>query len=203
MDTQYNPNGAVYNPSGASYVEWSTVLAGTALALAVSIVFLQFGSAVGVANLDDLRTDVELTPMRFILAAVFVLFTQLISSLLGGYVAGRMRAPMTAISEHEREVRDGIHGVAVWATSTVAVVIAVSVGSFMADLVSNSTPVDTNQAQEVLNREHNFAIILAFATAATSLVSAVAAYFAATKGGDHRDMQTDLSRHLSFRRTRV
>jgi len=47
--------------------------------------------------------------------------------------------------------------------------------------------------------ERNTAIIFAFITGATSIVSAAAAWWAGTVGGDHRDQGTDFSTHFSFR----
>ena len=43
------------------------------------------------------------------------------------------------------------------------------------------------------------AIIFGFAMAANSLVSAVAAWWMGTMGGDHRDTSFDLSKYISFR----
>jgi hypothetical protein len=189
----------VLKSNDISYVQWSAIIAGTVLALAISLVLLQFGSAVGVANIESLRTDAEITAPRLLTAGIFVLVIQILASICGGYIAGRMRTSMMGASEHEREVRDGMHGLLVWATGTVAVVIAVSIASALAGLVANQA-VETPRPQDVLDREHTVAIILGFSAAATSLVSAVASWVAATKGGDHRDRAVDYSRFVSFRK---
>ena len=189
--------------TGTSYVDWATVFAGAVVAVAISFVLLQFASAVGVANMEALRDNVmELTRERLIIAGVIVLLIQVLSSLLGGYVAGRLRAPVGGVSLHESEVRDGLHGLLVWATSTIAVVVAAFIASSVAAMASAEvdTSVVTESPQAALDREQAVAIVLAFAAGATSLISAVAAWFAATKGGDHRDKAVDYSRHLSFRR---
>lgn len=189
--------------TGTSYVDWATVFAGAVVATALSFVLLQFASAVGVANIDALRDNVmELTRERLAIATIVVLVIQLLASLLGGYVAGRLRAPVGGVSLHESEVRDGLHGLLVWATATIAVVVAAFLASSVAALSAAEvdTGVAVEDAQAALDRENVVAIILAFAAGATSLVSAVAAWVAATKGGDHRDRAVDYSRHLSFRR---
>lgn len=191
---------SIVKSSDASYVEWGAIIAGAVLALAISLVLLQFGSAVGVANLDALRTDVEITAPRMLTAGVFVLVIQVLASICGGYLTGRLRAPILGASEHEREVRDGMHGLLVWATGTIAVVIAVSIASALAALAADQTAI-TPETQEVTDRERVVAIILAFAAGATSLASAVASWIAATKGGDHRDRAVDYSRYVTFRRT--
>ena len=186
---------------GSSYVEWGAIIAGAVLASAISLVLLQFGSVIGIANADTLRGDVDITAIRLLTAGIFVLVIQILASICGGYITGRLRAPVIGASEHEREVRDGMHGLLVWATGTVAVVVAVSLASAIAGLaVDQSQSMSIQRTQDVLDREHTVAVILAFSAAATSLVSAVAAWIAATKGGDHRDNAVDYSRHITFRK---
>jgi hypothetical protein len=185
--------------SGGSYVEWSAVIGGAVLALAISAVLLQFGAAVGVANTESLRGGMDVSAGQIVGAGVFILLIQLLASMCGGYVAGRMRAPVAGAPDHEREIRDGMHGLLVWATGTVAVIAGLSLAAFLSALTADSSA-DIERAQDIIDREQNIAIILAFSTAATSLISAVASWFSATKGGDHRDQQTDHSRHVSFRR---
>lgn len=175
-----------------SYVEWTSVAAGTMLAVALSLVMLQFGAAVGIADLDNMRTNIP-TREHMIYGSVYALLIQLFSFTIGGYVAGRMRAPIAGSPIHEREVRDGVHGLLVWATGTVIVAAAAAIGHM------NVTQSDVELAKEVIKQRHTVAVILAFSAAATSLVSGVAAFVAATKGGDHRDNTVDHSHQISFR----
>lgn len=184
----------------SSYVEWSTIFAGAVLASALSLVMLQFGAIVGVANLETFRnsvTNIDVTPERLIMTGIYILIIQVLASMLGGYVAGRMRAPLSAATEHEKEVRDGVHGILVWATATLAVAVSVALMGAFAHLTIDK-PAEVVTAQAVLDREHNIAILLAFAAAATSLVSGVAAWVAGVKGGDHRDLGIDFGRHITF-----
>ncbi|MGZ9096834.1 MAG: hypothetical protein ACXW30_00885 [Micavibrio sp.] len=187
------------NPAGDSHVEWSTIIGGAILALAISAVLLQFGAAVGIANTESLRGSMDASAEQIIGAGVYILLIQLIASMCGGYVAGRMRAPVAGVPDHEREIRDGMHGLLVWATGTITVIAGLSLATFLTALAAEPS-LDAEKAQDVIDREKNMAIILAFSTAATSLISAVASWFAATKGGDHRDQQTDHSRHVSFKK---
>ncbi|MDI1226359.1 MAG: hypothetical protein PSY14_01565 [bacterium] len=175
-----------------SYVEWTSIAAGTMLAVALSLVMLQFGAAVGIADIDSMRTNVP-SREHMIYGTVYVLLIQLFSFTIGGYVAGRMRAPITGSPIHEREVRDGIHGVLVWATGTVVVAIA----AYLAHM--NVSQADMELAKDVIQARHKAAVVLAFAAGATSLVSGVAAFVAASKGGDHRDNTVDHSHQISFR----
>lgn len=188
-----------YTTSNGSYVEWSTIIAGAVLASALSLVMLQFGSVVGVADMDSFRNNtlaMDITPARLIMAGLYILIIQVLSSMLGGYIAGRMRAPISA-SEHEKEVRDGIHGILTWATATLAVAVSVALVAAFAHLAVEKPP-EVIIAQDVLDREHKIAILLAFSAGATSLVSGVAAWAAAVAGGDHRDRSVDYSKYITF-----
>lgn len=175
-----------------SYVEWTSIAAGTMLAVALSLVMLQFGAAVGIADFDNMRTNLP-SREHMIYGTVYALLVQLFAFTIGGYVAGRMRAPVAGSPIHEREVRDGIHGVLVWATGTVVVAIV----AYIAHM--NVTQAEMELAKDVIQKRHTISVILAFAAASTSLVSGVAAFVAATKGGDHRDNTVDHSHQISFR----
>ncbi|MEZ0261300.1 MAG: hypothetical protein ACAH80_09835 [Alphaproteobacteria bacterium] len=180
-----------------SYVEWSTIIGGAMLATALTLVLVQFGAAAGIADLDALRRDVP-TPGKLVAAGVYVLLVQVLASVCGGYVAGRMRAPISGSPVHEREIRDGMHGLLVWATGTVMVAVAVfASAAFLAHATGDA---NAETAKEVLKQRHTVSVILAFSAAATALVAAVGSWVAATIGGDHRDNTVDHSHRVSFRK---
>lgn len=181
-----------------SYVDWCTILAGSVAAVALSVVFLQFGAGIGLADTDALTADpANITPMKLLIAGVYILFVQVVASLIGGYIAGRMRKPVLNASLHEREVRDGMHGLLVWSTGTLIMVAAAAIVTAFSELAVEPIP-EVERSQDLLQRETVISVILAFSAAATSLVSAVAAWYAATKGGDHRDRNVDYSNRISF-----
>jgi MFS family permease len=180
----------------SSYVDWCTILAGTVVATALSLIFLQFGSGIGLADTDMIADNVaDVTPARLVMAGVYILLIQVICSLVGGYIAGRLRAPVAGATAHEREMRDGMHGLLVWATATVLVFMGGALVAAFAAMSPGTVP-EVQVTQDILEREKVVGIILAFSAGATSLVSAVAAWGAATKGGDHRDRQIDFSHHF-------
>jgi hypothetical protein len=192
-----------YRPSCGSYIEWSTIFAGAVLACAISTVMLQFGAAVGLANVTPwLTADENINPGSVLGLGIWVLWIQLMSSLAGGYLAGRMRAPIPGATEHESDMRDGTHGLLVWATSTLVVVAVTSLGAALAALAVDPAADPTAEVQrvtELTDRQHTAQVIFAFAAGATSLVSAVVSWWAATMGGNHRDTQADHTRYFSFR----
>lgn len=183
------------------YFQWSVIFAGIAIALALTVVLTQFGSAIGLKADSPLRGEGSIASWGVIAAGIWILWTQLLSSLAGGYAAGYLRVPTPELTPHENELRDGLHGLAVWAACTVLVFIAVGVASLGASFIASQT--DASQAEEVVEAlkrtKENTAVIFAFANGATSLLAAVASWWAATNGGDHRLTVADHSTVYSFK----
>jgi hypothetical protein len=98
-----------------SYVDWAAIIAGAVLATAISLVLLTFGSAIGLsmASLEP-GSGVSLFWMA-IVAALWLLWVQISSFLAGGYITGRLRKRHGDSTEHESDIRDGSHGLIVWA----------------------------------------------------------------------------------------
>ena len=187
-----------------SYVEWSAVFAGTALACALSLVLLQFGSALGFTPDNDAFYTGDNVAWRVIIVGLWILWTQIIASMSGGYVAGRLRAPVAGTGEHEREVRDGMHGLLVWATSTLVTAAIAAFAAFLAAMAAQEgVPMLRQEVEMSPAFARNSGIIFGFAMVASSIVSAVGAWWAGTIGGDHRDSNFDLSRYISFRARRM
>jgi hypothetical protein len=195
METNITRDGI----SSGSYVEWSAVFGGAVLALAISSVFLQFGSAIGLSMHSPYRHD-ELTAGGVLAIGIWLLWVQISASFAGGYLAGRMRMPVSFREDHEREMRDGMHGLLAWAIATVAVVIAASVlGAFAALTAHNPETAPITPGIERLR--HSTIVVFAFGAAASSFVSGAASWWAATKGGEHRDDPvTHKHHHVSFRK---
>ena len=108
-----------------SYVDWPAIFAGTLLATAVSFVLLTFGSALGLSLTSAYKGE-GISIMGFaIAAALWLLWVQISSFFAGGYLAGRMRRRVGDASEEESDLRDGIHGLTVWA-------LGVLIGGFIA-----------------------------------------------------------------------
>ena len=182
-----------------SYIEWSVIIAGTFVACAISVILLHFGAAIGLTQISSYAgPDAHITPGKVFCIGIWLLWVQLLSSLAGGYLAGRMRMPLISASEHERDMRDGVHGLLVWAVSTIAVVVGVAVVASITAL-THTTTADVTKVADVEHMNKTISIIFAFAAASTSLICGVASWFAATMGGDHRDTEADHAKYFSFR----
>lgn len=272
--------GPVSGREDASYVDWPAIFAGIVFASAVSLVLISFGSAIGLNFVDFNARDGAPAVLIGIAAASWFLWVQISSFMAGGYLTGRLRRRHFDASEDESDMRDGAHGLLVWAGALIvgAVLAVGGIGAFanaagnaaatatiaasnmaegeadMADpnayfidtLFRANNPVDPGVARDEAGRifaqaalgdgtlaaddrtylanvvaantgltpdeaqarvdqvaanveaarqeaieaariARNTAIIAAFLLAASSLISAIGAYWAAQKGGNHRD----------------
>lgn len=262
----------------ASYVDWPAIIAGIVFASALSLLFIAFGSAIGLNFVNFEAREGAPAVLIGIAAASWFLWVQISSYMAGGYLAGRLRRRHFDANEDESDVRDGAHGLLVWAGAMViGAVLAVSgIGAaastagnaaatavtaaataaddgaidpnayFVDTLFRAPTPIEApevraeagrifaqaalndgvvsevdrtylastvaattgltqeeaqarvdeviatvesarQQALEAARIARNTAIIAAFLLAASSLVAAIGAYWAAQKGGNHRD----------------
>jgi hypothetical protein len=129
------PRELVQRP--ASYVEWGPIAAGAAAAAATSVLLLTFGSAIGLTAVSPWPNSGLPWWLIGLIAALWILIVQAGSYALGGYLAGRLRAPVSAIPTQEREFRDGAHGFLVWAVGLI--VSAIVVGWTVSGAVKTGT----------------------------------------------------------------
>lgn len=102
-----------------SYVDWPAILAGTVLAMALSFVLLTFGSAIGFSVTSFEPHEGASLFWLSVASGLWFIWVAITSFGAGGYIAGRLRRPVAGASLDEVEVRDGAHGLLVWATGAI------------------------------------------------------------------------------------
>jgi hypothetical protein len=262
------------------YVDWGAILAGAVVAVGVFSLFAAFGSGIGLSLLSPTEGNAMPALGLLIAAALWGLWIQLSSYMVGGYVAGRLRHRIGDAKQDEVEMRDGAHGLVTWAVGVLvsgliaAMLAAGAAGSaantaaaalsgngadmqyyadrllrpaaaaqpaapaltapdsgnaeilallaraqsnandedraYLASRISQRTGVSPEEANqrldaataeiaEAADQARIAGVLLAFFTAVTLLLSAVAAWWAAVKGGEHRDQGVDHSALVRWR----
>lgn len=184
-----------------SYVDWPAILAGTALATAISFVFLTFGSAIGLSLTSAYEGEGMSLFWFTIVAALWLLWVELSGFIAGGYLTGRLRRRKYDASEHESDIRDGSHGLVMWA-------VGVLIGAFIAfsgigAAVSTATTAASNVVEGAASAagealDQNGLMIdrlLRSGTAADATTTAPAAG-AAPEAGTAEDMRDQINRIL-------
>ena len=135
------------------YLEWTPIAAGALAATALSLILVTFAAAVGLGVSSSAPTWRDTSAALWILSGIYLIIQAVLSFGFGGYIAGRIRRSALAGPTDEVEIRDGVHGLAVWA-------LAVVLGSILAALVGASTlnhtptrPTTVSAAEPLLSYE--------------------------------------------------
>ena len=104
---------------GGRYVEWGPIIIGTLGALAIMVVLMTFGAALGLSVVSPQPYAGISAKALAVLAGLYAALVHVASFAAGGYLAGRMRTPWATDNLVERHFRDGGHGFAVWALGVV------------------------------------------------------------------------------------
>lgn len=109
------PVAVLDGASQVPYVDWPPIFAGAFVAVAISTVMTTFGAAIGLSATSPISGSSMSGAAWIVATAIWVLWIAVSSFVAGGYLAGRLRRRIHDASEHESDVRDGVHGVVVWA----------------------------------------------------------------------------------------
>ena len=105
-----------------SGVAWSAVFAGGVTAAAISVILLVFGTGLGLATVSPWPGAGVSATTFTVIAAIWLIIVQWVSSFFGGYMAGRLRTKWVAVHNDEVFFRDTAHGFLAWALGTLIVV---------------------------------------------------------------------------------
>jgi len=110
-----------------SRVRWPAIIAGAIAAAGVSFTLHAFAAGIGLSVASTAPTWRDTSWGLWALSGIYLVFAALCAFAVGGYIAGRMRARVSADSG-EIEGSDGMHGLITWALAVViAAVLALGV----------------------------------------------------------------------------
>lgn len=116
-----------------SGVSWGAIFAGAAGAAALSLILVILGFGLGFSAVSPWSDSGMSAKGIGISTIVWLAFTQIVASGLGGYIAGRLRVKWANMHGDEVYFRDTAHGFLSWAVATLvaATLIATSVSSIV------------------------------------------------------------------------
>lgn len=118
MDQNLATARTTVGESAVSGVSWAAVLAGAAASCALTLVLLSLGMGLGFSVVSPWgNSGVSATTFKIGTGLYFVVMA-MISSAVGGYLAGRLRAKWADINAHEVMFRDTAHGFLAWAIAS-------------------------------------------------------------------------------------
>src|SRR5271163_5014939 len=112
-------DGSVRNDAHSSGVTWSAVIGGAFVCAAISLILLALGTGLGFSAVSPWANSGVSASTVGTGAIVWLILIQVIGSLMGGYLAGRLRTKWTKIHTDEVYFRDTAHGFLAWAVALV------------------------------------------------------------------------------------
>ena len=106
--------------SVTSAVSWGAIAAGAAAGAALSLILLLLGVGLGLSSVSPWAFEGISAASFGISTIVWLAFTQLLASAMGGYLAGRLRTKWMDTPTDEVFFRDSAHGFLAWAVASLA-----------------------------------------------------------------------------------
>ncbi|MDO9104441.1 MAG: hypothetical protein Q7U57_05715 [Methylovulum sp.] len=104
----------------SSAVSWGAIIAGAAAAASLSLILLMLGIGLGLSSVSPWAYNSISASAFGISTILWLAFTQIITSGMGGYLAGRLRTKWIAVHTDEVFFRDTAHGFLAWAVASLA-----------------------------------------------------------------------------------
>jgi len=104
-------------------VSWGAILAGAACAAALSFILLILGFGLGLSAVSPWSNTGASLAAIGVSSILWVTFTQIAASGMGGYLAGRLRVRWSNVHSDEVYFRDTAHGLITWAVATLAAAV--------------------------------------------------------------------------------
>jgi hypothetical protein len=130
-------------------ISWAAVLAGAVASLALTLVLISFGAGMGFSVVSPWGNSGVSASTFKIGTGLYFIVMAMISSAIGGYLAGRLRMKWVGVQTTEVHFRDTAHGFLAWAAASVlgAVLLASPASSLIGGTLSGATQAAANSAQ--------------------------------------------------------
>jgi hypothetical protein len=122
-------------------VSWAAVLAGAAASCALTLLLISFGVGMGFSVVSPWGGSGVSSTTFEIGTGLYFIVMAMISSAVGGYLAGRLRSKWVGIQVEEVGFRDTAHGFLAWAVASIlgAMLLASPASSLLGAATSGAT----------------------------------------------------------------
>ena len=144
-----NDTQVIVEPS-VSGVSWAAVAAGAVAACAVTLLLIAFGTGLGLSVVSPWSgSGISATSFKIGTGLYFVVMAMM-SSAIGGYLAGRLRNKWIGVHTDEVYFRDTAHGFLAWAFASVlgAAVLATPATSMLGGVATGASQGAANSAAQ-------------------------------------------------------
>lgn len=114
-------------------ISWGAIIAGATGAAALSLILMILGVGLGLSSVSPWSFEGISAASFGLSTIVWLTLTQLLSSAMGGYLAGRLRTKWMDAHTDEVYFRDSAHGFLAWAVASLATAVLLTsvIGSIL------------------------------------------------------------------------
>ncbi|MEJ0020584.1 MAG: hypothetical protein WDN25_29350 [Acetobacteraceae bacterium] len=109
--------------SSNSAVSWAAIICGAVAAVAITLLLVALGTGIGFSSVSPWSFSNPSVTTFSLLAAIWLLVVQWLSSASAGYLAGRLRTKWAGLNADEAFFRDTAHGFLAWALASVLLAV--------------------------------------------------------------------------------
>jgi len=120
-----------------SPISWHAVVAGAFASAALTLLLIAFGAGMGFSAVSPWSNSGVSSTTFSIGTGLYLIVTAMLASTVGGYVAGRLRAPWPGPLTDEIFFQDTAHGFIAWACATV--LSAAALGAAASTIVAGAS----------------------------------------------------------------
>src|ERR1035441_736579 len=140
------------NEDNSPGISWAAVFGGAFVFASMSLILLSLGTGLGL-SMGSPWWNVGANASAIGKAAIaWFIVTEIISSALGGYIAGRLRTKWVQVHNDEVYFRDTAHGLVVWSVGLVvtASLLGAAASSLAGGVARNTTPTMASESSSSL-----------------------------------------------------
>jgi hypothetical protein len=131
-------------------ISWAAIAGGAVAAAALTLVLVAFGAGLGLSSISP-WSDSGVSASTFrIGTGIYLVIVGVMSSAIGGYLAGRLRTKWVGVHSNEVFFRDTAHGFLAWAFATL--ISATALASATAYLANGVIAGSTGASSQTLSR---------------------------------------------------
>jgi hypothetical protein len=133
-------------------VSWAAVAAGAVAAAALTLLLVAFGAGLGLSAVSP-WSDSGVSASTFSVGTgIYLIIVGVMSSAVGGYLAGRLRTKWAGVHSNEVFFRDTAHGFLAWAFATlISATALVSTTAYLANGAAAGIGGAASQAARAIN----------------------------------------------------
>jgi hypothetical protein len=136
MDSDLHSAVTIVDTQPVSGVSWAAVAAGAIATSALALLLVAFGAGLGLSAVSP-WSDSGVSASTFSIGTgIYLIIISVMSSAIGGYLAGRLRTKWVGVHSNEVFFRDTAHGFLAWAFATL--ISATALGSTTAYLANGA-----------------------------------------------------------------